>query len=138
MMNNLMFQNKNVVDREDVRRGRFGNGTSKNLLTKTAIRYWVTTKKAAVCWETDETGTEQIGTKFDLSSYVPTKFADMDLDKLREKHAIKNSEPTQTKKVKATKSASKGEDATEVRITKLEKDVGEISEGIALLIKKLS
>jgi len=133
-----MFQNKNVVDREDVRRGRFGNGTSKNLLTKTAIRYWVTTKKAAVCWETDETGTEQIGTKFDLSSYVPAKFADMDLDKLREKHAIKNSEPTQTKKVKATKSASKVEDATESRIADLEKSVDTLLTGMEHLIKKLS
>ena len=135
-MNNLMFQN-NVVTRK-VTRGSRGNATSKNLLTKTAIRYWVTTKRAAVCWETDATATEQIGSKFDLSSYVPTKFADMDLDKLREKHAIKNSEPTQTKKVKAAKSESKVEDATESRIASLEKSVDTLLTGMEHLIKTIS
>ena len=132
-MNNLMFQNNVVATK--VTRGNRGNATTKNLLTKTAIRYWVTSKRAAVCWETDETGTEQIGSKFDLSSYVPTKFADMDLDKLRVKHAIKNSEPTLTKKVKAPKSASKGEDDTESRITSLEKSVDTLLTGMEHLIK---
>mgnify|MGYP000001667860 CR=1 FL=1 len=135
-MNNLMFQN-NVVTRK-VTRGSRGNATSKNLLTKTAIRYWVTTKRAAVCWETDRDGDYQYGPKFDLSSYVPTKFADMDLDKLREKHAIKNSEPTQTKKVKAAKSESKGEDDTESRIASLEKSVDTLLAGMEHLIKTIS
>ena len=132
-MNNLMFQNNVVATK--VTRGNRGNATTKNLLTKTAIRYWVTSKRAAVCWETDETGTEQIGSKFDLSSYVPAKFADMDLDKLRVKHAIKNSTPTLTKKVKATKSAGKVEDDTESRITSLEKSVDTLLTGMEHLIK---
>tara|TARA_R110002074_G_scaffold139797_1_gene285777 strand:- start:11 stop:418 length:408 start_codon:yes stop_codon:yes gene_type:complete len=135
-MNNLMFQNNRVVTK--VTRGNRGNATSKNLLTATAIRYWVTSKKAAVCWETDGSATVQIGTKFDLSSYVPAKFADMDLDKLRSAHAIKNSEPTLTKKVKATKSASKVDDDVDKRLLMLENSVGTLLTGMEHLIKKSS
>lgn len=92
-----------------------------------------------MCWETDTKLGNQIGPKFDLSGYKGTKWADLDLDALRDVHQIANSEvatttaPAEVKMTKAEKIAST---ELEARVVGIESDMKDIQSALAILLKR--
>ena len=113
----------------------YANGkTNKRMKTSRpsgAVRFWVVSGKTA--WETDEPNGSQIGSKFDVSSIFGTKYADEFTDEFRKAHAVANSAPSKLATVK--KPATRAEDS---RLDKLEKNMGDVSEALALILKKIS
>ena len=110
----------------------YANGkTNKRMQTTRAsgaVRYWVVSGKTA--WETDEPNGSQIGSKFDVTSIFGTKYADVFDDTFRKANEIKNSTPSKltTKKV----------EAVTPEVSKLQSDVKDIGDALALILKKLS
>tara|TARA_B100000470_G_scaffold58114_4_gene43846 strand:- start:785 stop:1144 length:360 start_codon:yes stop_codon:yes gene_type:complete len=109
----------------------YANGKTNKRMNTTrasgAVRYWVVSGKTA--WETDEPNGSQIGSKFDVSSVFGTKYADIFDDAFRKAHEIKNSTPSKL----ATPTKTKSSDDS--RLDKLEKNLGDISDALAIILK---
>tara|TARA_R110000824_G_scaffold212594_2_gene398835 strand:+ start:514 stop:864 length:351 start_codon:yes stop_codon:yes gene_type:complete len=110
----------------------YANGKTNKRMNTTrasgAVRFWVVSGKTA--WETDEPNGSQIGSKFDVSSIFGTKYADVFDDAFRKAHEVKNSAPS--------KLATKKAEAVTPEVSKLQSDVKDIGDALALILKKLS
>ena len=116
-MNNILF---------------YANGkTNKRMKTTRAsgaARYWVVSNRTA--WEIDSPAGSQIGPKFDVSSIFGTKYADQFDDAFRKAHELKNSTPS--------KLATKKVEAVTPEVSKLQSDMQDMGDALALILKKLS